>query len=106
MSGVSRPMTHIASAKMPERNGELNDEKKIAIDATVSTSIHASTSARRIADEIPEPWNSSISTIATPNSATSTDNTSAMPAYLPTTNSQRSIGFETIEWIVRRWTSV
>ena len=27
-----------------------------------------------------------------------------MPAYLPTTDSQRSIGLLTMAWTVRRWT--
>jgi hypothetical protein len=56
--------------------------------------------------ETPAPCSTSIAIIATPNSATSTLRSSAIPRYLPTTNSQRSIGFETIAWIVRRCTSV
>ena len=65
MSGVTRPITHIASAKMPDRNGVENDEKKIAIAATVSTSNHASTIARTTAAETPTPWTRASPTIAT-----------------------------------------
>src|SRR5690606_30097500 len=93
-------------AKMPDMNGVENDEKKIAIAATVSTSNQASTIALSTALDTPTPWNVSISAIATANSATSTDSTRAIPRYLPITNSQRSIGLLTIAWIVRRWTSV
>lgn len=106
MSGVTRPITHIASAKMPDRNGVENDEKKIAIAATASTSTHDSTTALTTAEVTAVPCRPSRPIIASANTATSTVSTSAMPAYLPTTNSQRSIGLHTIAWIVRRWTSV
>src|SRR6266566_2451257 len=89
ISGVTRPIAHIASAKMPDRNGVENDEKKIAIAATVSTSTHASTIASITGTETATCCHASIAIIATANSATSTVSTSAMPRYLPTTNSQR-----------------
>src|SRR4051812_21985301 len=105
MSGVTRPMPQIASAKMPDRNGVENDEKKIAIAATVNTSHQASAIALKIADVIATFWIARIASIAIENAPTSTLSTSAMPRYLPTTNSQRSIGLVTMVWMVRRWTS-
>src|SRR5437016_6196282 len=68
ISGVTRPITHIASAKMPERNGVENDEKKIAIAATVRTSTHASTIASSTATETATCCHASIAIIATENS--------------------------------------
>src|SRR5262249_52502295 len=106
MSGVTRPIIQIASAKIPDRNGDENEEKKIAIAATVSTSSHASAIAWNSAGVIATCWYASISIIASANSTTSTLSTRLMPKYFPTTNSQRSIGLLTIAWIVRRWTSL
>src|SRR5260221_7366084 len=97
-SGVSRPITQIASAKIPDRNGVENDEKKIATAATVITSNHDSTIALITADDMPTCSHARVITIAIVNTPTSTLRTSAIPRYLPITNSQRSIGLLTIAW--------
>src|SRR5438132_11115684 len=76
MSGVTRPISHIASAKIPDKNGVENDEKKIAIAATVSTSTHASTIASTTAADTATCCHASIAIIATENSATRTVSTS------------------------------
>ncbi len=91
---------------MPDRNGVENDEKKIAIAATTRTSSHASTIALLIAGVSATPCHASVPAIAAANTPTSTLSRSAMPAYLPTTSSQRSMGLLAMAWIVRRWTSV
>jgi hypothetical protein len=81
---------------MPDRNGLENDEKNTAIAATVSTSSQASTIALPIAAVTATPCHVSSAIIASANSPTSTDRTSAMPRYLPSTNSHRAIGLDTI----------
>src|SRR6185436_15192692 len=80
-SGVTRPITQIASAKMPDKNGVENDEKKIATAATTWTSNHASTIAFTIALDTPTPCRVSMPSIATANTPTSTLSTSTMPKY-------------------------
>src|SRR5215468_2461149 len=98
-------MTKMANVKMPDRNGVENDEKKMATAATTMTSIQPSSTALATFASKAMPENASMAASATANAATSSVSVTAMPRYLPITNSWRSIGLDRMTWMVRFWIS-